>query len=252
MRLVRRFVFNERTANRLSRWLPYYRSSVNESAPGNIVASYVDALAQAGHGLNGLRVAEIGAGRTNAVAYGLAAAGASSVVAMEPFAPYDRELDHALMHRFDVAESTAARVARATGFDEIPDGSVDLLLSNSVLEHVTDLGTFFRDCRRVLSPDGVMLHQIDYRDHFFKYPYAFLTFRDDTWRRWLDPGDLPRWRLDDHLGALSAAGFDTSIVRSESLAQDFARVQDRLTERFAAMGERAAVSSAVLVARCSP
>ena len=35
-----------------------------------------------------------------------------------------------------------------------------------------------------------MLHVVDYRDHFFKYPLHFLQFSQNTWRRFLNPGRL--------------------------------------------------------------
>jgi SAM-dependent methyltransferase len=49
----------------------------------------------------------------------------------------------------------------------IPDGTVDFLFSNAVLEHVR-LREFAETCkemRRILKPTGVASHQIDFRDH---------------------------------------------------------------------------------------
>ncbi len=52
----------------------------------------------------------------------------------------------------------------------IPDGSVDFLFSNAVLEHIR-MGEFAETCRemqRILKPSGVASHQIDFRDHLQK------------------------------------------------------------------------------------
>jgi len=49
----------------------------------------------------------------------------------------------------------------------IPDGEVDFLFSNAVLEHVrlADFAKTANEMRRVLKPKGVASHQIDFRDH---------------------------------------------------------------------------------------
>jgi len=49
----------------------------------------------------------------------------------------------------------------------IPAGSVDLLWSHAVLEHVRlqDLEAFFAELRRVASPQARMSHRIDFMDH---------------------------------------------------------------------------------------
>ncbi len=50
---------------------------------------------------------------------------------------------------------------------KIEDGTVDLIFSQAVLEHVRKpqfLETI-RECRRILRPDGICSHQVDLRDH---------------------------------------------------------------------------------------
>ncbi len=44
-------------------------------------------------------------------------------------------------------------------------GSIDIVVSNTVIEHVADLGDVARHLRTLLSRDGVMYHIVDYTDH---------------------------------------------------------------------------------------
>ena len=48
---------------------------------------------------------------------------------------------------------------------EIGRGSIDMLFSHAVLEHVDDLEVTYRAMREWLAPDGWMSHQIDFRCH---------------------------------------------------------------------------------------
>jgi len=48
---------------------------------------------------------------------------------------------------------------RPDGRIDLPEGSVDVVISSSVLEHVTDLPATLAEMRRVLRPAGVMLHR---------------------------------------------------------------------------------------------
>lgn len=248
LRLIRRFLLTERVANAFSGLIPYYRSSVNETNPDRIVSAYVAALSRTGHPLAGHQVLEIGAGRTNVVAYGLVAAGAGGVVALEPFVEFESARDSALAskHHPGDAKALQVRVQRTRSFGDVPDASVDIILSNSVLEHVIDPRAFFSDCRRVLRTGGTMLHMVDYRDHFFKYPYAFLTFSESVWSRWLNPGDLPRWRVYDHVASMQEAGFRVDVVAKESDAAEFARIRHLLVPPFAGAPDDVAVTYAVL------
>ena len=94
----------------------------------------------------------------------------------------------------------------------IEDQSIDLILSNSVLEHVLEPQELFSELKRVLKNNGVMLHIVDYRDHFFKYPYHFLQFSKKIWNRFFNPGDLPVWRLDDYLQIIKELDLSIQIL----------------------------------------
>jgi hypothetical protein len=77
-----------------------------------------------------------------------------------------------------------------------------------------------------------MIHVIDYRDHFFKYPYHHLIFTRETWQRFLDPGDLPRHRPADHVLAFQAAGMDVRVLRRTEIPAAFGRIEARIAPEF--------------------
>lgn len=234
LRLIRRFLFTAARLERLGRFVPYYRVNQGRLDAAPIARACLDALTASGAGLAGRRVLEVGSGATNSLGYALAAAGAAEVVCLEPFIPLATRQDAVL--RADVAARhpgcDLSRVRRIDDLTGRPDASVDLVVSNSVLEHVTDLDGLFADLARVLTPDGRMVHRVDYRDHFFKYPYHFLKFSKPIWHRFLDPGDLPRWRLDDHVAALSRAGFTTTVLQASQDKPAFDRIAPNLHPDF--------------------
>ena len=47
----------------------------------------------------------------------------------------------------------------------VPDASVDLILSNSVIEHVLDVEELVAELDRVAAPGGVQYHFVDFSDH---------------------------------------------------------------------------------------
>ena len=234
LRVVRRFFFGERSLHLLGRYLPHYRVNVGLTDPWAVAESYAADLAKVGVSVAGKRILEIGSGASNGPGYALAAMGAARVVCHEPYVRFDVGLDAqnlaGLTVRFPKVKFNV--VHRIKDLAVIPDGCVDAVVSNSVLEHVADPRGLFSELARVMTPGGVMLHRVDYRDHFFKYPFHFLMFSKFAWKWFLNPGDLHRWRLDDHLSALAVTGFDTQLLACESDPEAFAQVADRLHPDF--------------------
>ena len=71
--------------------------------------------------------------------------------------------------------------APAETLSGIPDASLDVVLSNAVLEHVSDLEAACRSFARVTKPGGMNSHQVDFRDHDnFDRPLEFLLQRKST------------------------------------------------------------------------
>lgn len=255
LRMARRFLFRDRILRRVSAFVPYYLTNVNEVDAAPVVKCYESALERSARALpESPRILEVGSGATNSVGYALAqspiARPGGHVFLYEPFSPLDHEADARV--RRTLAPGVAERVHRLTTLDAIESGSVDMVLSHSVLEHVRNPEAALAQLDRVLAPDGVMVHAVDYRDHFFKYPYHFLLFSRQVWDRWLDPGDLPRWRLGDHLRTLAARGFRTTLLDVESLPEEFSRVAPRVHPEFDRGDPNVAVARATILATRPP
>lgn len=73
----------------------------------------------------------------------------------------------------DVAISPDGKVAA-------PDGSVDIVMSVQVLEHVRDLDAYFAEIARILKPDGVLL--LSTHGTWLYHPHP------EDHRRWTRPG----------------------------------------------------------------
>jgi SAM-dependent methyltransferase len=109
--------------------------------------------------------------------------------------------------------------ARATG---LPDNSIDLVCTTSVLEHVPPdaLRGILQECHRICRDGAVMSHVVDYTDHYAHSdasitPYNFLRFPDGEWERY-NPAIHYQNRLRHHqYGELFlAAGFDVLVERA--------------------------------------
>jgi len=98
---------------------------------------------------------------------------------------------------------------------------VDIILSTSVYEHLDDIWGITRALARLTSPDGIHVHFIDLRDHFFKYPFEMLCYSERTWRSWLNPtSNLNRCRLPDYQRVFGEnfADVDAEILESDAAA----------------------------------
>jgi SAM-dependent methyltransferase len=121
--------------------------------------------------------------------------------------------------REEVLAACGARlVIGKRGLEEVATGSIDLVLSEVVLEHVRreDMAPLLAGLRRVTSPGGVGLHVVDFHDHLggrlrqLAFPPAFWEGRA------VDRAALynNRLGLSEILDAFAAAGFTaTAPVR---------------------------------------
>lgn len=122
-----------------------------------------------------------------------------------------------------------AQDARANG---LPTGSVDLVFSLGVLHHIPPavLADLLREFRRVLKPEGVMIHSLMLDDQFALFDpgisrFNFLRYTERQWRWRSSPLIWAnRLRIGDYRRLFREAGFevvreDNQLARAEDLAR---------------------------------
>jgi SAM-dependent methyltransferase len=108
----------------------------------------------------------------------------------------------------------------------IKEGSVDLIFSQAVLEHVDDLDSVYKAMNKWLKPDGFMSHQIDFKCHGFAsewnghYLYSKFIWGIIKGKR---PYLINRQPLQVHLDLLEKTGFKVCylnrVKESSSIAK---------------------------------
>lgn len=221
------------------------RPGLETSDPQAAVRRYSDVLSQYGKSLEGLRVLVFGYGGRFDIGVGLLEAGAESVVLCEKYAPPDDRHNRDLLPRYrahlkmngpavrprsERLRLLQADIREVQAADLVP---ADLVISNSVYEHLEDVEGITRALARVTKSDGVHVHFVDLRDHYFKYPFEMLCYSESTWRAWLNPSsNHNRYRVWEYRRAFEAC-FErlelTVLARDEG---EFARIRPRVRPEF--------------------
>ncbi len=188
------------------------RPGLETTDPAMAVSHYLEVLQACGEAIKGKRILVFGYGGRFDVGIGLLEASAGHVVLCEKFAPPDDVHNAELIARYGeylFLENGRPRprpeymtLLQADIRDIHPSVEMqpfDLAVSNSVYEHVDDVDGITRALAAFTKPDGLQIHFIDLRDHFFKYPFEMLIYSESTWRGWLNPtSNHNRFRLWDY------------------------------------------------------
>lgn len=213
--------------------------------PQAAVQRYVDVLAERGDSLKDRRVMVFGYGGRFDIGVGLLEAGADSVVLCEKYAPPDDAHNRGLLPRYEAhlrldGERVRPRNEHITLLEadirDVKPGDippVDLVISNSVYEHLDDVEGITRALSALTSPSGLHIHFVDLRDHFFKYPFEMLCYSKSVWYGWLNPSsNHNRYRIWDYRRAfeVSFAGVDILVRERDEAA--FQKTRARIRPEF--------------------
>jgi len=185
------------------------KSGLETNNPLAAIQRYMEVLSECGLSFQGKRVLVFGYGGRFDTGFNLLKAGTSHVVLCDKYAPPDNEHNQRLFASEDkyfapTNDGLRPRSEWMTLIEaDIRDpqvgntiAPVDIVLSSSVYEHLDDVKGITRSLAALTKPDGLHLHFVDLRDHYFKYPFEMLRFSEKTWRRWLNPSsNHNRYRL---------------------------------------------------------
>ena len=149
-------------------------------------------------------------------------------------------LRHAITHvgRSDGAAESIEYVAPWSDASVIAENSVDLIVSHSVLEHVTDLGNTYRALYRWLRPQGWMSHQIDFKSHGLSPEWnGYRRYSEFLWKLLVGrrPFSINREPCSVHLNYLREMGFETTLVLKHLRSDGIKRSQ--LTSHWAGLSD---------------
>jgi SAM-dependent methyltransferase len=210
-RLIRHFMPEKMVRALLLRNI-IIRSGIETNDPFAAAQRYVEVLSHHGHSFQGKRVLVFGYGGRFDIGFGILKAGAVHVILCDKYAPPDEPHNQRMFaseEKYFVIGSQGVRprpewmTLLEADIREVHSAGifepVDIVISSSVYEHLDDVEGITRALARLTRPDGIQLHYVDLRDHFFKYPFEMLRFSETTWRRWLNPSsNHNRYRLWDY------------------------------------------------------
>jgi SAM-dependent methyltransferase len=124
----------------------------------------------------------------------------------------------------------------------VPENSIDIVVSNAVLEHLYDLPSAFKHLARVTKPGGLGIHQVDFRDHRdYTRPLEHLLMRDDEFygKFKAKQGEFGnRYRPSEMQELLERAGFEVKefhpdiVIDEKYLAEFLWRLRQTKKSRY--------------------
>ena len=94
----------------------------------------------------------------------------------------------------------------------LPGNSIDFCFSKTVFEHIEDIDSISDELYRILTPGGVMIHEIDFSDHRLgnTIHFNFLKYSGQAWRAKKMGTNL--FRISDYLSLWDEKGFSTQVL----------------------------------------
>lgn len=220
-------------------------SGAETNYPDIIVDKYEARLNVPGYSLKGKKILVFGFGGYLGFAVELLKRGAEHVYLYDKYAPLDDSKNAALYlkdNSYLVDENKKIRpdskyiTMIKCDFDEyaaVNIGSIDCVMSNSVLEHVDNVDETVDLFKKTMSEDGVNIHFIDLRDHFFKYPFHMLCFSEKIWKKYLNPGsNLNRYRTYDYRKIFNKYFDEVKIEAVSSNLEAFIKLKKKIKPEF--------------------
>ncbi|RJP55265.1 MAG: class I SAM-dependent methyltransferase [Anaerolineaceae bacterium] len=226
------------------RWI--IKPGLESTDPFAASARYVETLSAKGVSIEGKRVLVFGYGGRFAVGVDLLKRGAAHVVLCDHFVLLDTERNRELLSAYGMYLKVEQDDVQPRGefitllhgdireeFIQKQIAPVDVVLSTSVFEHLDDVPGVTKALAKLTAPDGIHLHFVDLRDHFFKYPFEMLKFSENVWKNFLNPtSNLNRYRLNDYRRVFESNFGGGEFTVLERLEDEFRRVENQIRSEF--------------------
>ena len=222
------------------------QSGLETNHPSAAIQRYVDVLSKCNRSFQGKRVLIFGYGGRFDIGFGILKEGAGHVILCDKYAPPDEQHNQQMFaseEKYFIVGKNGVRprpewmsLLEADIRDVHASGAmepVDIIISSSVYEHLEDVEAITRALAGLTKPDGIHIHYVDLRDHFFKYPFEMLRFSERTWRTWLNPSsNHNRYRLWDYRRAFQACFGQVEIEVLSREEEAFRKVLPHLRPEF--------------------
>lgn len=239
------------------RWI--IKPGLESTDPFAASARYTETLSSKGISIQGKRVLVFGYGGRFAVGVDLLKRGASHVVLCDHFVLLDTERNRELLSEYGHFLKVDQDEVQPRGeFITLLHGDireeniqkqisqVDIVLSTSVFEHLDDVPGITTALAKLTSQDGIHLHFVDLRDHFFKYPFEMLKYSESVWKNLLNPtSNLNRYRWNDYKHVFHTNFEKVEFTVIERLEDEFRKVQEKVRPEFKSGDE--AIDSVTLI-----
>jgi SAM-dependent methyltransferase len=224
----------------------YLKPGGETSRPHEVAALYSECVARHGLNLKGSTVCVVGYGGSYGIGIYLLENGARRVILQDPYAPpkhwRNRQISPELMARYCRLEKgewipdkdkLVLVHEELSLFAERNPESVDVIVSRSALEHVSDVEGLVVACRHVMRPGGIAIHFINLQDHFPGHPFEMLCYKQTTWDRWLNASNnLNRLRLRDYEAIFQRTFLSVNLTILTSKREEFKSLRSRIRSEF--------------------
>jgi hypothetical protein len=224
------------------RWI--IKPGLETSDPEKAVERYLANLQTLGFSIQGKSILILGYGGRFAVGCELLQHGAGRVLLCEYEAPADDQANRSLLERFpDLLEERNGAILPKGERLSLHNGDirqmvsqlprVDLVLSSSVFEPLTDVDGITQALASLTTPGGLNLHYIDLRDHFFRYPFEMLRYSENIWQKWLNPtSNLNRLRAWNYRQTFEKYFQTVTVDVVSSNLEPFIKIRDQIRPEF--------------------
>ncbi len=233
--------------NRLMFWRVY---SSNFEQLDRSFETMLSVFERHGVSIKGRTILEVGPGNSKIIGYNLINHGAKKIVLLDKFPRFQNserqrkfqedELEF-IARKYNIPKQDFSDSLLLSGNMrflpcDVCDShlvDVDIIISNSVLEHVKNIETTIECMSKILVDGGYMYHNIDLRDHYnFESPFLFYKYEDDVWDKYLTKEGVSytnRLRYDDYIDLFKKYSFE--VISEDIVRQDLSSV--KLSSHFA-------------------